>query len=352
MSNIILLVLCGFTTQAHAKELAANGMDDSHRSLDKMADELVSNFDKLLERTLMVSHLDHRDVDDTTLGKPGQTAVRSCAAPLYSRPAVCRSILCGAKTFSAADWFFASPQRNAKAAEKEEKPSVGERGRQWKPAPSPLVEATVRTGRDKQDQPQSDTASPLGRRHAAGIALGGLVASMVQPTAVRAKTEDIFKEGKKTEGERAIKALKAKEVMQASSSQGAFDAFDAGPLGMRYFDVDVGGGKAPRKGNLVEANYDLRIDGGNFEDIESQKGAVFSVGTGEAFKGFDLAVLGDGKMPAMKEGGMRQVIIPPELAYGDLEVLFRTVRIPPKSTLELTIELVSMNPYAAFDGIG
>lgn len=301
MSNIILLVLCGFATQAHAKELAANGMDESHGSLDKLADELVSNFDKLLERTLMVSHLDHRDVDDTTLGKPGQTAVRSCAAPLYSRPAVCRSILCGA------------------------------------------------AGCDKQEQPPFDTASVVGRRHAAGLALGGLVASMAQPTAVHAKTEDIFKEGRKTDGERAIKALKAKEAAQLSSSQGTFAA---GPSGMKFFDVDIGGGKAPKKGNLVEANYDLRIDGGDFEDIESQKGAVFSVGTGEAFKGFDLAVLGDGKMPPMKEGGMRQVIIPPELAYGDLEVLFRTVRIPPKSTLELTIELVSMNPYAAFDGIG
>jgi FKBP-type peptidyl-prolyl cis-trans isomerase len=56
---------------------------------------------------------------------------------------------------------------------------------------------------------------------------------------------------------------------------------------------------------------------------------------GEVIKGWDEAVLG------MKEGGRRQVRIPPALAYGSTGA---PPVIPPGATLVFDIQLVQVDP--------
>ena len=45
-------------------------------------------------------------------------------------------------------------------------------------------------------------------------------------------------------------------------------------------------------------------------------------------------------IPGMREGGERQLVVPPELAYG--ETGFREAGIPPNATLVYEIELISI----------
>jgi hypothetical protein len=58
--------------------------------------------------------------------------------------------------------------------------------------------------------------------------------------------------------------------------------------------------------------------------------------------GFDLAILGDGTMPPMMEGGIRTVVLPPAMAFGEagdgcLYGLADSCRIPPNSDVSLPI---------------
>lgn len=55
-------------------------------------------------------------------------------------------------------------------------------------------------------------------------------------------------------------------------------------------------------------------------------------GLGDVIRGWDIGVVG------MKVGERRQMVVPPELGYGDVDAGI----IPPNSTLVFTIELISL----------
>jgi FKBP-type peptidyl-prolyl cis-trans isomerase len=59
----------------------------------------------------------------------------------------------------------------------------------------------------------------------------------------------------------------------------------------------------------------------------------FQLGVGDVIPGFDQAVFG------MREGGIRKVVLPPNLAYGESGA---PPVIPPNSTLVFDIELLSV----------
>jgi FKBP-type peptidyl-prolyl cis-trans isomerase FkpA len=82
------------------------------------------------------------------------------------------------------------------------------------------------------------------------------------------------------------------------------------PSGMYIRDTPAGSGAEAKKGALVTVRYTGWLANGRQFDSNLVNGFQFSLGAGEVISGWDLGVEG------MKVGGTRQLIIPPNLAYG------------------------------------
>merc|ERR1711871_939556 len=107
----------------------------------------------------------------------------------------------------------------------------------------------------------------------------------------------------------------------------ADDKLSDGPPVIKYRDITVGRGAVPMEtdkiticdvpfqcGDLTASEGALTTTGG-IDD--ASKFFVYQAGDGTVIDGFDLAVLGQGKMPPMKVGGTRKVLISPQLGYGE-----------------------------------
>ena len=108
-------------------------------------------------------------------------------------------------------------------------------------------------------------------------------------------------------------------------------------------DVKEGGKGQLEENDVVSVNYTLYLsdeDGTLGSKIDSAKFFVFGVGTGEVIKGFDAGLLGGDGVGPMRIGGVREVLIPPALAYGAKEV--GRGRIPANSYLKFVVELVQI----------
>ncbi|EFJ32081.1 hypothetical protein SELMODRAFT_75290 [Selaginella moellendorffii] len=113
------------------------------------------------------------------------------------------------------------------------------------------------------------------------------------------------------------------------------------PNGLKYYDVKVGGGNPAVKGSRVAIHYVAKWKGITFMTSRQGMGVTggtpygFDVGSsdqGLVLKGLDLGVQG------MRVGGVRLLIVPPELAYGDKGIQ----EIPPNATLKFNVELLSI----------
>jgi peptidylprolyl isomerase len=82
--------------------------------------------------------------------------------------------------------------------------------------------------------------------------------------------------------------------------------------GLYYRDLAVGTGATLTRGQVVGVYYDGYFPSGNPFDHRLSPDTPFSftLGSGSVIDGFDEGVTG------MKIGGRRQLIIPPNLAYG------------------------------------
>jgi peptidylprolyl isomerase len=106
--------------------------------------------------------------------------------------------------------------------------------------------------------------------------------------------------------------------------------------GIRYIVQKKGNGKKPVKGNMVSVNYIGKlINDFVFDRSDVQGGPLkFQAGVGRVISGWDESVLD------MEIGEKRLVIIPPELAYGELDV--GDGLIPANSFLVFEMELVDI----------
>ncbi len=98
-------------------------------------------------------------------------------------------------------------------------------------------------------------------------------------------------------------------------------------------DVKVGDGAEVKAGDTVSVNYIGTFEDGTEFDNSYKRGEPFDfmVGTGGVIRGWDIGLLG------MKVGGKRELVIPPELAYGETGA----GPIPANATLKFVIELLS-----------
>jgi len=105
-------------------------------------------------------------------------------------------------------------------------------------------------------------------------------------------------------------------------------------------DLKVGTGKAAQKGDTVLVHYTgwLYENGARTTQFDTSRvpdGELFEVTIGETqvIKGWTRGLVG------MKVGGVRQLIIPPELAY---RAEGKPPKIPPSSTLDFEIEMFGL----------
>ncbi|WP_018141647.1 MULTISPECIES: FKBP-type peptidyl-prolyl cis-trans isomerase [unclassified Thioalkalivibrio] len=110
-------------------------------------------------------------------------------------------------------------------------------------------------------------------------------------------------------------------------------------------DIEAGEGEAISQHDTALVHYvgTLEEDGSQF-DSSRDAGQPLSVtpGTGQTIPGFERAILG------MREGGKREVTIPPELAYGERGA---GNIIPRNATLKFEIEVMEITDRAPFTNI-
>jgi FKBP-type peptidyl-prolyl cis-trans isomerase len=107
--------------------------------------------------------------------------------------------------------------------------------------------------------------------------------------------------------------------------------------GLQYIDFKVGDGPSPKKGEIAIVHYTGWLDDGKKFDSSHDRGKPFGfkVGMGQVIKGWDEGVA------TMKVGGIRRLIIPPELAYGAKGA---GKVVPPNARLTFDVELLDVRP--------
>lgn len=107
------------------------------------------------------------------------------------------------------------------------------------------------------------------------------------------------------------------------------------PKTTRIIDVKVGTGPAVKVGDTVSVHYSGHLKDGTTFDSSKPRGEpfTFKVGGGMVIKGWDIGLIG------MQQGGVREIIVPPDEAYGARGV---PPMIPPNSPLRFEIELLNI----------
>ncbi len=106
------------------------------------------------------------------------------------------------------------------------------------------------------------------------------------------------------------------------------------PSGLYYRDLVAGDGKVVAADQFVAAKYTGWLTNGTQFDATGPNGSpyVFKIGTGQVIKGWDEGLLG------MRVGGIRLLVVPPELGYG---AAGSGDVIPPNAILVFRVEMVS-----------
>lgn len=124
------------------------------------------------------------------------------------------------------------------------------------------------------------------------------------------------------------KALQAAQELGTKTT----NAVTTTPSGLRYIDVKSGEGAAAKEGETAVVHYTGWLVSGKKFDSSKDRNQPFSfvIGARQVIKGWDEGVAG------MKPGGIRKLIVTPELGYGDRGI----GPIPPNSTLIFEVELL------------
>jgi len=105
--------------------------------------------------------------------------------------------------------------------------------------------------------------------------------------------------------------------------------------GLYYEDLMEDDGEEAQAGQTVTAHYEGWLTNGRKFDSSRDRGEPieFRLGAGQVIRGWDEGIAG------MRVGGIRKLVIPPELAYGSRGA---GGVIPPDATLVFEVELVGV----------
>jgi peptidylprolyl isomerase len=106
--------------------------------------------------------------------------------------------------------------------------------------------------------------------------------------------------------------------------------------GLKYYDFEEGDGATPQTGQQVTVHYTGWLEDGTKFDSSLDRGEPFTfvLGQGQVIPGWDEGVA------TMRVGGKRQLVLPPDLAYGERGA---GGVIPPDATLIFEVELLDVN---------
>ncbi len=113
--------------------------------------------------------------------------------------------------------------------------------------------------------------------------------------------------------------------------------------GLRYVDGEEGTGEPAAEGDFVAYFYVLWLEDGTrvFNNLDRGAPARGLIG-GQALACFDEGLVG------MRAGGVRRLIVPPALAFGEEG---REGKVPPDATLQCELRLVSTSPVPEFPDV-
>jgi FKBP-type peptidyl-prolyl cis-trans isomerase len=104
--------------------------------------------------------------------------------------------------------------------------------------------------------------------------------------------------------------------------------------GLKFADIKLGSSQVAKAGNKVTVHYAGWLTTGKLFDTSFKRNAFnFQIGSGSVIPGWEEGVQG------MRVGGIRQLEIPPNLAYGERGF---PGAIPPNSILIFEIELLEL----------
>lgn len=113
---------------------------------------------------------------------------------------------------------------------------------------------------------------------------------------------------------------------------------------LRVRDVDCGSGPEAERGFSATVNYTAWIEGPDpFDDTDGEaytfddtdgEPYTFRLGSGQVVSGWDQGLVG------MQVGGVRELVVPTELAYGEAGF---APHVPPNSTVTYEVELLEIN---------
>ncbi|KAJ1293953.1 hypothetical protein BS78_01G109100 [Paspalum vaginatum] len=210
----------------------------------------------------------------------------------------------------------------------------GEQPQQQSVQAQPQQAATARPKRAGGADSTDWVASSLTRRFGigAGLAWAGFLAV------------GVVSEQLKTRFEVAQQEANTKDVEQEQEQEVVL------PNGIRYYEMRVGGGDAPRPGDLVVIDLQGRVAGSGeaFVDTfgEGKRPLALVMGSRPYTRGMCEGV--EYVLRSMRAGGKRRVVVPPGLGFGDDGADFgeEHVQIPPGATLEYVVQVdkVSIAP--------
>ena len=109
--------------------------------------------------------------------------------------------------------------------------------------------------------------------------------------------------------------------------------------GLKYYDIKVGDGDSPRRGEMPLVHYVGWLEDGTKIDSSRDRGTPlhFTLGSEQIIPGWEEGIL------TMNVGSKRQLVIPPELAFGEQGA--GNGLIPPNATLIYEVELIAISDY-------
>ena len=128
-------------------------------------------------------------------------------------------------------------------------------------------------------------------------------------------------------------ALPAMPAGAGAVDKDAPKTFETTPSGLKYRVLRKGTGAAPKATSKVEVNYHGWLNDGKIFDSSYQRKQSIEFGLNQVIKGWTEG------MQLVGKGGMIELEIPPDLAYGDQGA---GGAVPPKATLHFLVELIDV----------